>query len=244
MEHVVSTARAPRRRFLGLLTGSAALFGLASLGGTTEAAAQTRPPQKPGNAKGPADLWFDRVKGTHRVVYDAPRPHAIMPFVWPRVFLVTNEKTGTPASDCGVVVVLRHDAICYAFTDEMWAKYHFAEVFEADKVGGAFQAADKETATSVRNPFLNTKPGDFAVPGIGPVEIGINALMADGVMFCGCRAAMTVNAAIVGSKMGLDPEAVLKDWNEHLIPGVQPVPSGVWALGRAQEHRCAYVFAG
>jgi intracellular sulfur oxidation DsrE/DsrF family protein len=29
-----------------------------------------------------------------------------------------------------------------------------------------------------------------------------------------------------------------------VLPGIQVVPSGVWALGRAQEHDCAYVFAG
>jgi len=28
------------------------------------------------------------------------------------------------------------------------------------------------------------------------------------------------------------------------LPGIQPVPSGVWAIGRAQEHGCAYCFAG
>jgi intracellular sulfur oxidation DsrE/DsrF family protein len=27
-------------------------------------------------------------------------------------------------------------------------------------------------------------------------------------------------------------------------PGIQVVPSGVWALERAQKHGCAYVFAG
>lgn len=244
MEHVLTKERSPRRKFLGMLTGSAALFGLASFGAPEPVSAQARAGQKTNAPKSPADLWFDKVKGTHRVVYDAPRPHAIMPFAWPRVFLHTNELTGSPAADCGVVVVLRHDAICYAFTDEMWAKYGFAEVFKASELGPAFQAADKDGATKTRNPFLNTKPGDFVIPGIGAVDIGINELMKSGVMFCVCQAAMTVYSTIVAGQMGQDPATVLKDWNDHMIPGVQPVPSGVWALGRAQEHKCAYVFAG
>jgi len=29
-----------------------------------------------------------------------------------------------------------------------------------------------------------------------------------------------------------------------LFPGIQVVPSGVMAVGRAQEHGCTYCFAG
>jgi intracellular sulfur oxidation DsrE/DsrF family protein len=29
-----------------------------------------------------------------------------------------------------------------------------------------------------------------------------------------------------------------------VLPGVKVVPSGVWAVGRAQEHGCQYIFVG
>jgi len=29
-----------------------------------------------------------------------------------------------------------------------------------------------------------------------------------------------------------------------VLPDIQIVPSGVWALGRAQEKGCGYIFAG
>ena len=45
-------------------------------------------------------------------------------------------------------------------------------------------------------------------------------------------------------EMHLDAEKVRKDWVSGLFPGIQVVPSGVWALGRAQEHGCGYCFAG
>ena len=41
-----------------------------------------------------------------------------------------------------------------------------------------------------------------------------------------------------------DPAAVKKEWVAGVLPGIQVVPSGVWAVGRAQEHGCAYCFAG
>jgi hypothetical protein len=40
------------------------------------------------------------------------------------------------------------------------------------------------------------------------------------------------------------PEDVKKEWVAGLLPGIQLVPSGVWAIGRAQEKGCAYCFAG
>jgi intracellular sulfur oxidation DsrE/DsrF family protein len=126
----------------------------------------------------------------------------------------------------------------------MWEKYHFGDVFKASDLGPAFKAADAATATKTRNPFLNTKPGDFQMPGFGSVDIGINSLMKDGVMFCVCNAAMTVYSAVVAGQMSMKPEDVYNEWKANVIPGIQVVPSGVWAVGRAQEHKCAYTFAG
>jgi len=76
------------------------------------------------------------------------------------------------------------------------------------------------------------------------VAIGINELQKDGVMFCVCNMAITVFSAAVAEGMKMKAEDVKKDWMGGLLPGIQVVPSGVWALGRAQEHGCAYVFAG
>ncbi len=243
MAHVQDAT--PRRGFLNTLTAGAAALGLTAILSPTRAASNGILDDRVASGpKSEADLWFDRIRGAHRVVYDVTQPHEIFPFAWPRVFLMTNAATGSPETDCGVVVVLRHAAIAYAMTDPMWSKYHFAEVFGATDHGKAFQAADAETAVLSRNPFWNTQPGDFKVPGIGAVSIGIKELQASGVMFCVCEAAMTVYANGVASSMGSSGEEVKSEWMQHLIPGIQPVPSGVWALGRAHEHDCAYIFAG
>jgi intracellular sulfur oxidation DsrE/DsrF family protein len=222
-----------RRKFLGQLTAGAATMSIASLltpfqslqAGVLSASGLAEP-----------DEWFKKIKGKHRIVFDVTRPHELMPFVWPRVFLLTNQATGTMANDCNVVVVLRHDGIPYAFKSEIWAKYNFGEVFKAD------DPATKKP--SVRNPFWQPAKGDFKVPGFGEVEIGINELQDSGVMFCVCNAAMTVYSAAVADSMKMDPAEVKKEWTAGLLPGIEVMPSGVWAVGRAQEHGCTYCYAG
>ncbi len=246
MKENETTNTTKRRGFIATLTAGAAALGLAAVSAPFNAIVQQKqtPAKKPIPAKDPADEWFNKVRGSHRVVYDATRPHEIMPFAWPKVFLLTNQATGTPETDCGVVVVLRHDAIGYAFKDSMWAKYNFGDLFKAHEIGPAFKAADAETATKTRNPFWNSKPGDFAIPGFGAVPISINDLQASGVMFCVCNAAMTVYSNAIAGNMGMKAEDIYNEWKKELIPGIQIVPSGVWALGRAQEHGCKYIFAG
>ncbi len=159
-----------------------------------------------------------------------------MPFAWSKVYMMTNAATGSPDKDNRVVVVLRHDGIPYAFNDATWAKYKFGEVFKAD------DPLTKAPAT--RNPFWKPKHGDFSVPGLGAVDIGIDQLQDIGVMFCVCSVAILVYSNVVAQSMNAKPEDVQKDWMSNLLPGVQSVPSGVWAVGRAQEHGCGYCFAG
>ncbi|MBI2730893.1 MAG: hypothetical protein HYX40_09110 [Sphingobacteriales bacterium] len=220
-----------RRDFLGTVAAGAAV-SLAAMASPLSVFAGAE--EKPDASD--ADKWFDNITGKHRVVFDATQPHEVMPFAWPRVFLMTNQATGSTEKDCSVVVVLRHNAIPYAFEDRLWADYKFGEMFKAD------DPVTKAAAT--RNPFWKPKEGAFKIPGFGVVQIGINELQASGVMFCVCNAAMTVFSAVAAQGMGKKAEDVMADWKKGLLPGIQIVPSGVWALGRAQEHKCAYIFAG
>jgi intracellular sulfur oxidation DsrE/DsrF family protein len=183
-----------------------------------------------------ADAWFNKIKGKHRIVFDVTKPNEMMPFAWPKVFLLTNAATGTAEKDASVVVILRHDGIPYAMESRLWQKYKFGEVFKIDDA--------KTKAPSIRNMFWQPAAGDFSVPGIGEVAIGINDLQASGVMFCVCDMALTVFSAVVAQSMNMDAATVKKDWVSGILPGVQIVPSGVWAVGRAQEHGCAYCYAG
>jgi intracellular sulfur oxidation DsrE/DsrF family protein len=186
--------------------------------------------------EGDPDAWFKKLKGKHKIVYDVTEPNGIMPFAWSRIFLLTNAKTGTSEKETNVVVVLRHDGIPFAMENRLWEKYKFGEMFKVE------DPATK--APSVRNMFWQPKQGDFTVPGVGAVAIGINELQDSGVMFCVCDMALTVFSAVAAQGMNKDAAEVKKDWVAGILPGIQIVPSGVWAVGRAQEHGCAYCFAG
>jgi intracellular sulfur oxidation DsrE/DsrF family protein len=150
--------------------------------------------------------------------------------------MITNAMTGTPENNCNEVIVLRHEAIPFAMEDRLWAKYKFGE---------AFKITDPVTKEpSIRNMFWKPKPGDFSVPGIGNVQIGINELQESGAMFCACNMAITVYSNVFAQNMNMDAAEVTKDFLSGILPGIQVVPSGVWAVGRAQEHGCNYCFVG
>ena len=223
-----------RRNFLGTIATGAAAIGLTSIAPSLSAfGSETRFDPK---VYGDPEEMFKKIAGKHRVVYDSTEPNGVYPFAWPRIFLVTNEMTGTPSKDCSVVVVLRHDSMGYALSDAMWSKY---------KLGEMFHAVDPKTnAPALRNPFWKPKSGDYSVPGIGEVQIGIDQLQSSGVMFCVCNMAITVYSSVAAGAMNMKAEDVKKEWTDNVLPGIQVVPSGVWALGRAQEKQCAYIFAG
>lgn len=222
-----------RRNFLGALAAGTATFSISTLASPLTAGAKTME-EKLRTADDP-EAWLQKLNGKHKMVFDVTQPHGIFPFAWPRVFLMTNTMTGTPEKENNVVIVLRHDAIPYAMENRLWEKYNFGEVFKV---------TDPATNTSShRNPFWQPKAGDFKVPGLGQVAIGINELQQSGAIFVVCDAALTVYSAAVAQKMGKDAAEVKKDWVSGLLPGITVVPSGVWALGRAQEKGCGYCFA-
>lgn len=221
-----------RRRFLGALAAGAGAVGVATLPFQlpTSAEAETliTNPDDP-------DSWFTGIKGKHRAVFDIFEPHGLFPFLGPMTFLATNASTGTPAKNCSVVVVMRHEAVPFALGNSLWEKY---------KLGEASKVTDPETnAPAVRNIFWQPKAGAFVLPGLGNARIGIDQLQADGVMFVACGAALMAMSAGVAQQTNQDPSAVKQEFMTAVLPGVHVVPSGVWALGRAQEHGCAYCFA-
>jgi intracellular sulfur oxidation DsrE/DsrF family protein len=236
MINIDPAGKTARRGFLGFLAKAAALTGFTAMLPGIGSSAFANTNEGIESSSDPADEWFKKIKGDHRIVFDATRSNELMPFAYPRIFFLTNEKTGTPESKCGVVMVFRHDAIPFAFDDKLWGKYKFSDVFNVT------DPVTKEKAN--RNPFWNTKPDDFSIPGIGNVKLGIRDLQAAGVMFCVCDMAITIFAAGWAEKKKGDAAEIKAELLSGVLPGIQVVPSGVWAVGRAQEQGCKYCLAG
>ena len=49
---------------------------------------------------------------------------------------------------------------------------------------------------------------------------------------------------MAAGKVGISADEAKKDWTAGVLPGVTIVPSGVYAVNRAQEKGCAYCFGG
>jgi intracellular sulfur oxidation DsrE/DsrF family protein len=214
-----------RREFVGTIAASATML-LAGI--STSSFANPADP----SVVSDAEDWFKKIKGKHRIIYDAPEPHEGFPIIWSWVFYQTNNQTGSTDSNLTAVVVLRHNGIPIAMEDRLWEKYKFGEVFKIN---------DNNTkAPALRNPFFEPQGADFPLPVID----GVKKLQARGALFCVCDLALTVYSEFVAQSLNQKQEDVKKDWISGLLPGVQVVPSGVWAVGRAQEKGCAYCYAG
>lgn len=219
-----------RRNFLNLLAMGATASGLSLFANSAMAAEalnfNVRSLQD-------ADEWFKKIKGSHRVVYDGSTPHDGLPVLWTYAFYETNNATGTPDDDMTAVCVIRHNAIPFALQDALWYQY---------KLGEFFGIQDNQTGKpSLRNTVYEPVNGDFPIPGVP----GMKKMQERGVMFCVCDLALKVYSGFLADRMDItDKDRVYEEWKSGILPGVEIVPSGVWALERAQKAGCAYIFAG
>ena len=216
----------PRRGFLGRLTaGTLAVMGVASVDrGTLEA--------EPHFGAG-TDDWLNGITGTYRQFFDAVSVNDGFPLSFAMTFMNTiGETYKVPDKDISAVVGLRHFSIPLAFNDGIWAKY---------KLGEMFKVNDPATkAPAVRNPYAYAKEGELLFPGMA-----YEKLQARGVIFTVCNVALTVLSGMAAGAAGLPKEGAKQDWQAGMFKGATVVPSGVFAVNRAQKKGgCTYCYAG
>lgn len=208
----------PRRDFLGRVAAGMAAAGLGvAIPGTLEAESMGADPA--------LDAWFGKIKGKHKIVFDAPEPNSGMSGIWPRVYL--NTMAATYPGESTAVVILRHGGLALAMGDALWSKYPIGQMF----------SIKEGDSPAKRNPYAK-------ITGLPIDGLGISELITGGVLVGACDVALTVYSSGAAKEMGLDPATVKKEWVAGLLPGVQVVPSGVMAVARAQELGCTYCFAG
>lgn len=224
-----------RRDFLGMLATGAAAAGIGTLArpasGLAANGLTASLPLPQSDAAAGFEAWLGKIRGKHKQVYDATRVNSAFPLAWARVFMMTNEMVGVPASECQSIVILRHDAIPMALDTPLWEKYGFGEIFEVEN--------PESKKPQTKNIYYSAPAGTFPLPGMT-----IEELLKDGALFGVCDMALTVYSSMTAKKMNMEPAAVKKDWVAGVLPGIAVIPSGVLALNRAQEMGCSYVYAG
>lgn len=222
----------PRRDFLGWLGGSALYASMGMpLPSPTPALTGMVPIATDWDMS-----WTDRVKGSHRAVFDSPEISEGAA-LWRAITWRKQYKTvyGTDPSDMTPVLVLRHLGIDLIMDDAHWAEF---ELGKANKL----RDENGKKWTKV-NPIGSLQPGtppQFA-------DINLPAFMQAGGIVLACNLAFGEVVSRVAEKAkATTPEAraeARKQALAHVIPGVILQPSGFFAVLRAQEAGCHFMMA-
>jgi intracellular sulfur oxidation DsrE/DsrF family protein len=128
-----------------------------------------------------------------------------------------------------MVIIMRQLGQVMAFNDAMWDKY---------AIGEERKVNDPVTQQPARrNPWLKPTPGEPA----WAVASKLETLRARGAIFLVCNRASMNWANSAAERMKRDVEEVKSDVRKNLVPGAVLMPTGVFALVRAQNAGCAYM---
>jgi intracellular sulfur oxidation DsrE/DsrF family protein len=222
MSHDHSPRSTPRR---GFLTRIAAGAGALVAGRAATASAELAHLAAPTDEK-----WLSRIKGKHRQVVDCTSHNSGFGAAFGLNFIdSTKEALSLPETEFTSVVVYRHMAMPLTLNDAMWQKYHIGEVLGIN---------DPATnAPAVRNIYRDKVSGR---PGVTYEQI----MMTRPVIMAACNVALKAISGMAAPKASVTGVQAAEDWTANLLPGVVLVPSGVYALNRAQQTGCTYCGGG
>jgi intracellular sulfur oxidation DsrE/DsrF family protein len=222
MSHSVSVT--PRRGFLSGLAATAASLVVARW-----SVASAEEVQK-GEGAPLGDEWLGRIKGKYRQVFDCTTPNDGFGAAFPLNFIdSTKDALKLTDKDITGVVVFRHMSTPLMLNDSAWAKYHIGEMLGIKD--------PKTNAPAMRNIFRDNIP---MRPGLTYEQ----EMASHGVIFTACNMALTALSGMAAPKASVTADQAKKDWTAALLPGVFLVPSGVYAVNRAQQAGCTYCYGG
>lgn len=221
-----SSDHTERRSFLSRLGLGAAVLG-AGLGAglvTAQPAAAQTSAFKPRRHN--EDAWMDSPKVAHRIVIDSAFPAgggAALLYA-NNNFAANKSGYGLETDDIAVIVVLRHLATPFAYTDAMWAKY-----------GAAFsEIIDFKDPKTNAPPVTNLYNSGGA--GMSNRGVTIPSLVARKVQFAVCGSATRFMSNAVAQRTKGEAEAIYQEIAANLIPNSHLMAAGVVAVNRAQEY--------
>jgi hypothetical protein len=222
----------PRRSFLTRVGVSA--VGIGAMSAIVDAQA----PAAAGRfqaARHTDDDWLDQVPGKHRTVLDSVTADGAGNAILFANNLYQANKTGYSLADgdLAIVIVLRHFATAFAFTDAIWAKY-------GKPMSEMLKFTDPNTKQVPTTNLYNSAAYGMALPNFGTT---IDALVKRGTRFAICDAATHFIAGQLAGQSG-NADAIYKEFVAAAIPNSRFVPAGVVGVTRAQERGYALIYAG
>ncbi len=229
-------SHSPRRRFLTRLAGGAAALAMGPRFGSLSA---TEPPPVTPPTSPPAewdDSWVRRITAPHRQVFDSPEIEEGVALHQARTWLLGyREVYNTTDADHNAVIVIRHAAVPMVMDDATWDRF---------ELGAANDLKDPASGEPARrNPFMNVRPGDQH--SLVWPDGGLDTLMARGAIVVACNLALQrIVRLIRAATPSTTREEAQAEMLAHVVPGVVVMPSGIFAVARAQEAGCHYIRAG
>jgi len=220
-----------RRSFLARLGAAAAALGFGSSdataqqGGSTAAAASPSSAPRWQPAREDKDDWMDQIPGRHRMIFDATTPEGVADAIRYAGNFFTGNKNGyaLEPNDVAVIIVMRHRATQFAFTDAIWSKYG-AHLSESEK-------------------FVDPKTNQ--APAANVYRTGLETQVKRGVHLAVCDLSTHRLAGYIARKIeGGNADAVYKELTTNALGNVHFVPAGIVAVNRAQEHGYTLSHAG
>ena len=173
--------------------------------------------------------WLDQLaKAQFRVVFDATNISDGYALDTTGVFLNHyHEVHGTSDEQLRAVIVMRQLGTPLALGDAIWDKFALGEELKIN---------DRLTQQPARrNPFLKPHASN------GSSDSSLETLRSRGTILLLCNIAMN-NWSSRHAEMTKRPvDEVREEVRSNLVPGTIVVPSGIFALIRAQNAGCAYM---
>lgn len=221
-----------RREFLETLALGGVALAVGACATSSRASEVPLPAAPPAAKEGPWDSsWLDQLTAKHKQIFDiSSYADGGGLFYAKNYFNAHRDAFGTTFPDVQAVLGIHGDAYPIVFSDAIWAKYDF---------GRRVKATDPRTRKpALRNVLWQPREGEEMY------EYSVNALQPRGAKFILCNNVLRFVTRTLAGETHATYEATRAELIAGLLPGVTVVPAMVVALGLAQEHGCAYVYAG
>lgn len=219
-----------RRSFITGLGSAVAVTGLGPAGAAAQA-----PGSQFQAVRHADDDWMDKMPGKHRMVIDGVTANGggeALLFA-NNLFNANKSAYSLGEQDMAIIVVMRHFATPFAFTDTIWAKY-------GKPMSALIKFTDPKTQEAPTTNLYNSPAYGLALPNLGTT---IDSLVKRGVQFAICDVATHFAAAQLAGANG-NADAIYKEFTANTIPNSRFVPAGVVAVNRAQERGYTLIYAG